>query len=46
MKMYKFDGSDPAIWVAQMQQYFTLNHIVDDETKLCVGAIYLDQERW
>lgn len=46
MKMYKFDGSNPAIWLAQMEQYFTLEHIVDDETKLSVAAIYLDQEIW
>ena len=44
--MYKFDGSNLAIWVAQMEQYFILNDIQDDQTKLCVGALYLDQERW
>lgn len=44
--MYKFDGSNSEIWVAQMEQYFTLNHIVDDETKLRVEGLYLDQERW
>jgi len=27
-----------------MDQYFTLNHIIDDETKLRVGGLYLDQE--
>jgi len=45
LDMYKFDGSNPSIWVSQMEQYFTLNHIVDDETKLRVGGLYLDQER-
>ena len=29
-----------------MEQYFTLNHIKDDETKLSVGSLYLDQEGW
>lgn len=29
-----------------MDQYFMLNHIRDDETKLHVGGLYLDQERW
>ena len=46
MKMYKFDGNEPEIWLEQMEQYFTLEHIVDDETKLSVATIYLDQERW
>lgn len=46
LDMYKFDGSHPAIWISQMEQYFTLNHIRDDETKLTVGSLYLDQERW
>ena len=40
MKMYKFDGSNLEIWLAQMEQYFTLEHIVDDETKLIVAAVY------
>jgi len=44
--MYKFDGSHLAIWLAQMEQYFTLNYIKDDATKLSVGSLYLDQERW
>lgn len=44
--MYKFDGSDSEIWVAQMEQYFILNDIQDDQTRLCVGALYLDQEIW
>ncbi len=37
LDMYKFDGSNLAVWVAQMDQYFTL-----DETKLRVGGLYLD----
>ena len=44
--MYKFDGSHPATWIAQMEQYFTLNHIMDDATQLSVGSMYLDNERW
>eukprot|EP00253_Pinus_taeda_P027555 PITA_27555 len=46
LDMYKFDGSHLAIWLAQMEKYFTLNHIRDDATKLSVGSLYLDQERW
>lgn len=46
MDMYKFDGSNPTVWEAQMEQYFILNDIRDDQTKLSVGALYLDQERW
>ena len=44
--MYKFDGSHPATWLAQMEQYFTLNHIRDDATQLSVGSMYFDNERW
>ena len=46
MKMYKFDGSNLEIWVAQMEEYLTLNHIADDEAKLHVRDLYLNQERW
>jgi len=45
MDLYKFDGSHPAKWLAQMEQYFKLNHILDDWTKLTVGTRYLDNER-
>lgn len=31
--MYKFDGSNPGVWVAQMEQYFSLNEILEDQTK-------------
>eukprot|EP00253_Pinus_taeda_P016779 PITA_16779 len=44
--MYKFDGSHLATWIAQMEQYFTLNYILDDATQLSVGIMYLDNERW
>eukprot|EP00253_Pinus_taeda_P017311 PITA_17311 len=44
--MHKFDGSHPAAWVAQMEQYFNLNYILDNETQLTVGSMYLDNERW
>ena len=27
LDMYKFDGSSLTVWVAQMEQYFTLNNI-------------------
>lgn len=46
LDMYKFDGSNPALWVAQMEQYFSLNDICEDQTKLRVGSLYLNQERW
>jgi hypothetical protein len=44
--MHKFDGSNPTGWVSQMEQYFSLQNIWDDETKLHVGVLYLDQEWW
>ena len=46
LDLYKFDGSHPATWLAQMEEYFTLTHIRDYVTKLSVGSLYLDQERW
>jgi len=27
LDMYKFDGSNPVVWVAQMESYFSLNGI-------------------
>eukprot|EP00253_Pinus_taeda_P017878 PITA_17878 len=44
--MHKFDGSHPVAWIAQMEQYFNLNNILDNETQLMVGSTYLDNERW
>jgi hypothetical protein len=44
--MHKFDGSDPVGWVSQMEHYFSLHDIRDDETKIHVGVLYLDQEIW
>jgi hypothetical protein len=29
-----------------MEHYFSLHNIWEDETKLHVGVLYLDQERW
>ena len=46
LDMHKFDGSHTSAWLAQMEQYFQLNHIHDDWTKLMVGTMYLDNERW
>jgi len=46
LDMHKFDGYHPAAWIAQMEQYFNLNNILDDETQLMVGSMYLDNERW
>jgi hypothetical protein len=31
--MHKFDGYNPTGWVSQMEQYFSLHDIQDDETK-------------
>jgi hypothetical protein len=44
--MNKFDGSNPAGWVSQMEQNFSLHDIQYDETKIHVGVLYLDKERW
>eukprot|EP00253_Pinus_taeda_P035434 PITA_35434 len=44
--MHKFDGSHTSTWLAQMEQYFKLNHILDDGTKLMLGSMYFDNERW
>jgi hypothetical protein len=44
--MHKFDGFKLAGWVSQMEQYFSLHNIQDDETKLHIGFFYFDQERW
>ena len=46
LDVHKFDGSHPSAWLAQMDQYFKLNHLQDDWTKLGVGTMYLDNERW
>ena len=46
LDMHEFDGSHPAAWIAQMEQYFNLNNILDNETQLMVGSMYLDNERW
>ena len=46
LDMHKFDGSHPEAWIAQMEQYFNLNNILDNETKLMVERMYLDNERW
>ena len=45
LDMYKFDGFHPAAWIAQMEQYFNLNYILDNATQLSVGIMYLDNER-
>eukprot|EP00253_Pinus_taeda_P033815 PITA_33815 len=46
LDMHKFDGSHPTAWIVQMEQYFNLNNILDNETQLIVGSMYLDNERW
>ena len=45
-KIYKFDGSNPKMWVALMEEYFSLERIIDDGTKLSLGNLYLNQETW
>jgi hypothetical protein len=37
----KFDGLDPTILVTQMKHYFSLDGIINDLMKLCVGVLYL-----
>ncbi len=44
--MQKFDGSNPSAWLAQMEQYFELNRLEDDWTKIRVVTMYLDSQRW
>jgi hypothetical protein len=44
--MQKFDGSNPSAWLAQMEQYFELNRLQDDWTKIRVATMYLDSQRW
>ena len=46
LDMHKFDGSHTSAWLAQMEQYFKLNHILDDGTKLMLGSMYFDNEWW
>ena len=46
LDMHKFDGSHPAAWLSQMDQYFKLNQILDDATKLVLGSMYFDNQRW
>jgi hypothetical protein len=46
VEMNKFNGFDPIGWVSQMEHYFSLHDIKDDDTKLQVGVMYLDQECW
>eukprot|EP00253_Pinus_taeda_P017771 PITA_17771 len=46
LDMHKFDGSHTSAWLAQMEQYFKLNHILDDATKIMLGSMYFDNERW
>lgn len=46
LDMYKFDGSHLTAWIAQMEQYFNLNYILDNSIQLSVGIMYLDNEIW
>eukprot|EP00253_Pinus_taeda_P013335 PITA_13335 len=42
LDMQKFDDSNPSAWLAQMEQYFELNRLQDDWTKIRVATMYLD----
>jgi hypothetical protein len=42
----KIDGSDPAGWVTQMENYLSLHGITDDLAKLRYGFLHLDPELW
>jgi hypothetical protein len=44
VEMHKFDGLDSVGWISQMD--FSLHNIQDDETKIHVWVLYLNQERW
>jgi hypothetical protein len=46
VEIHKFDGSNLVGWVSHMEHYFSLHDFRDDETKLHVGVMYLDQEHW
>jgi hypothetical protein len=42
----KFDGSNPTVWVTEMEHYFSLYIITYDLAKLRYDVLHLDQERW
>jgi hypothetical protein len=42
----KFDGSNPTIWVTQMEHYFSLYDTTNELAKIQYGVLHLDQERW
>ena len=46
LDMQKFDSSNPSAWIAQMEQYFELNRIEEQWTKIRVATMYLDGPRW
>ena len=46
LDVQKFDGTDPAGWVSQMEHFFCLNNIFIADHKYQVGLLYLDAERW
>eukprot|EP00253_Pinus_taeda_P023718 PITA_23718 len=39
LDMHKFESSHPSTWIAQMEQYFKLNRIYDDDTQLMLGSM-------
>eukprot|EP00253_Pinus_taeda_P028285 PITA_28285 len=45
LDMQKFDGSNLSAWLAQIEQYFKLNRLQDDWTKIGVETMYLDIQR-
>jgi hypothetical protein len=46
LDMQKFDGTDPAGWVSQMEHFFCLHNICTTDDKYQVALLYLDAERW
>jgi len=44
--MNKFDESNVASWITQLEHYFSIQHITNDMAKLKVEVLYLDLERW
>jgi hypothetical protein len=41
MEVNKFDGSNPASWVTQMEHYFSLHEITDELEKLRYDVLHL-----
>jgi hypothetical protein len=46
VEVNKFYGSDPMVWVTQIEHYLSLHDITNDLTKLRINVLYLDHEPW